>query len=65
MKTTKLLALLMLVIAVTLFCFTSCDALADITSKIPGIGGTTHQHIFSDATCTTPATCTECGATEG
>ena len=24
-----------------------------------------HEHTFSEATCTEPATCTECGATEG
>ena len=65
MKNIKLLALLMLVIAVTMLSFTSCDALAEITSKIPGIGKPEHQHIFTEATCTAPATCTECGATEG
>lgn len=29
------------------------------------LSGCGHEHIYADATCTTPKTCTECGATEG
>ena len=68
MKNLKVLALLVLTVAMILTCFTSCDQLAGI----PGIenildllpGADTHEHVFSEATCTTPATC-ECGETNG
>lgn len=29
------------------------------------LGGCGHEHIYTDATCTTPKICTECGETEG
>ena len=64
MKILKRISMLMLVITVMLLAFTSCDALENILDNIPGIGEPEHQHVFSDATCTEPATC-ECGATEG
>ena len=68
MKNLKVLALLVLTVAMLLTCFTSCDQLAEI----PGIenildllpGADNHEHTFSEATCTTPATC-ECGETNG
>ena len=60
--------LLMLAITVIIFSLASCqllDMLPDeLVEKIPGLGGDDHEHVFSDATCTTPATC-ECGETEG
>ena len=60
--------LLMLAITVIIFSLVSCqllDMLPDeLVEKIPGLGGDDHEHVFSDATCTTPATC-ECGETEG
>ncbi len=64
MKRHSIIALLMLVITVIMLTFTSCDIIDDLKDKIPGIGDT-HQHTFSDATCTEPATCTGCGVTEG
>lgn len=33
-----------------------------ITFILSGCG---HEHVYTDATCTTPKTCTECGETEG
>ena len=64
MKNLKRISMLMLVITIMLLAFTSCDVFENILDKIPGIGEPEHQHVFSDATCTEPATC-ECGATEG
>lgn len=29
------------------------------------LSGCGHEHVYTDATCTTPKTCTECGETEG
>ncbi len=47
---------LMFVIA---FALTSCDVLSQL------IPGQQHEHKWEEATCTSPKTCTECGATEG
>ena len=65
MKNSKVLLLLVLAFSLMLLCFTSCnmmDAFPDNNSGNDGNGE--HTHTFSEATCTTPATC-ECGATEG
>ena len=68
MKNLKALALLVLVVAVLMMSFTSCEQLAGIPGfdKILEMlpGADTHEHVFGEATCTTPATC-ECGVTEG
>ena len=64
MKNLKRISMLMLVITVMLLAFTSCDVVENVLGKIPGISEQEHLHVFSDATCTEPATC-ECGATEG
>ena len=47
------------ILFVLLLAFTSCDV---ITGIIPNIG---HEHSWTDATCTAPRTCADCGATEG
>lgn len=41
-------------------------ALFSLTLIIIAVGcKTIHEHVWSEATCTTPKTCSECGATEG
>ena len=54
MKKFKLASLLVLTITTVVFSLSACYA-----SDIPD-----HEHVFSEATCTTPRTC-ECGETEG
>ena len=52
MKNLKLISLLMLVITVMLFAFTSCEVIENITDKIPGIGGNDeHVHNFVEGKC--------------
>ena len=48
---TRSIILLVAMLFVVVLAFASCDLF--------------HQHTWQDATCTTPKTCTECGATEG
>ena len=60
----KSLVLLALVICMLAFSFASCDTLGEVAGKLPFEVPFLHTHEFSEATCTTPATC-ECGATEG
>ena len=58
--------LLMLAITVIIFSLASCTLVEDMPGLVDQLLGNTdeHEHAFSDATCTTPATC-ECGETEG
>lgn len=59
MKKIRILAMLMLAVALMLFAFTSCGNTED-----PETPEEEHVHAFGAATCTEPATC-ECGETEG
>ncbi len=53
MKTRRIILLVALIFVLALV-LTSC-----------GDGNKQHEHKWSEATCTSPKTCTECGATEG
>ena len=59
MKKLRILAMLMLAVALMLFAFTSCG-----NTEGPETPEEEHVHAFGAATCTEPATC-ECGETEG
>lgn len=61
MKNLKITLMLLVLIGVLAFALTSCEMVDQVVDMIPGVG---HTHSFSDATCTTPATC-ECGITDG
>ena len=65
MRKIKLLALVVLTLAVALLTLTSCDVINGFAENILGnFIPEEHVHVFSDATCTEPKTC-ECGAVEG
>ena len=60
----KKILTLLLVLALSIAVFASCDVLV----KIPGVGDLVTElceHEWVDATCTTVKTCTKCGKTEG
>lgn len=60
----KKILTLLLVLALSIAVFASCDMLV----KIPGVGDLVTElceHEWVDATCTTVKTCTKCGKTEG
>lgn len=50
--------ILLAVLVALVMVFTSCDQLDQFFPD-------THEHTFEEATCTSPKTCSECGATEG
>ena len=64
MKKHSILILFMLLVVTLALALTSCEQINEIADKL-GISGEEHQHTFGDATCTKPATCTGCDATEG
>ena len=64
MKNFKSIMLIMLVLAMTIFCFASCESENDMSQPSDTTTDSVHEHVFGEATCTKPATC-ECGETKG
>lgn len=54
----------LLIVGCVLFCLCACGGTKNDPYQ-PQPTSTSHTHSFSDATCSSPKTCTDCGETEG